>query len=102
METIDINPCGQSECGARQPIAEQAHSFQQNTLRNKNEMISPSILRTRERLRWTARAPTTTNAGGAPTVDRQQTPSAGVSIWQRFPASAIGGGDRLRVWPART
>lgn len=97
--TIDINKVINPNVAVRLTAdREQAHSFR-NGIRNKNEMISPSILvDNRKGLRWTGQY-TYDNVWRVP--DRgpayDQMP-AGVSIRQGFAQPGDYVEDRLRVW----
>ncbi len=97
--TIDINKVINSNVAVRLTAdREQAHSFRSG-IRNKNEMISPSILvDNRQGLRWTGQY-THDNVWRVP--DRSpaydQMP-AGVSIRQGFAQAGDYVEDRLRVW----
>jgi len=97
--TIDINKVVNPNVAVRLTAdREQAHSFRSG-IRNKNEMISPSILvDNRKGLRWTGQY-TYDNVWRVP--DRgpayDQMP-AGVSIRQGFAQPGDYVEDRLRVW----
>lgn len=97
--TLDINKVINPNVAVRLTAdREQAHSFR-NGIRNKNEMVSPSILvDNRKGLRWTGQY-TYDNVWRVP--DRgpgyDQMP-AGVSIRQGFAQPGDYVEDRLRVW----